>query len=204
MGIFDRKKKEEPKMKDNKFKGRRQYAIRAGLPEKTLKRLIDLHELLHCDPDKQGYVVTTFKEMSELTEMDVNMMTIMVQNGMVRKATTGGSPKFKYKWDTIEPNMDMAVKLLDKKLEMKKGPEALPEPEGIVSESKPESIQAENQEIIDESQLEVHTEADEFDSKVIMDSRTKGDVLILRVNLKKLGITETDVLNAVLTMSSKK
>ena len=77
MGILDRKKKEKTMKKDNKFAGRRQYSIRAGLPEKTLKRLNDMYELLHCDPDKQGYVVTTFKEMQELTEMDVNLMTIM-------------------------------------------------------------------------------------------------------------------------------
>jgi len=207
MSIFKRKQKEEKEMKQNKFAGKRQYSIRAGLPEKTLKRLNDLYELLHCDPDPQGYVVTTFKEMNELTEMDVNLMTIMIHNGMIRKSVTGGSPKFKYKWDTIKPTMDMAVKLIDKRLDLKKGPA---EPESVVSESQPESVveektdEVENQEIIDEMNLTVRDKPDEVGSSIIIDSRIAGDVMTMHVNLKKLGITETDVLNAVLAINSTK
>ena len=194
MGILDRKKKEKTMKKDNKFAGRRQYSIRAGLPEKTLKRLNDMYELLHCDPDKQGYVVTTFKEMQELTEMDVNLMTIMIQNHMVLKSVTGGSPKFKYKWDTIEPNMDMAVMLLDKKLELKKGPESPPEPEGIVSESKPDSI------------IPEETEKLEFEENVtlptvLIDSQVdENNVMTLHINLEKFEVTEAEVISAVMVL----
>ena len=206
MGIFNRKQKEETTMKkDNKFAGRRQYAIRAGLPEKILKRLIDLHELLQCDPDQQGYVVTTFKEMNELTEMDVNMMTIMVQNGIMQKRTTGGSPKFKYKWDTIDPTMDMAVKLLDKKLEMKKGPEELPEPEGIVSESKPESIVEKHAHleplVTEEKAEELRFEELTTAPTVLIDSQVdENNVMTMHINLEKFEITEAEVISAVMVL----
>ena len=190
------KGKKEPE-KENKFRGRRQYNVRAGHPEKTLKRLIDLHELLQCDPDEHGYVVTTFKEMNELTEMDVNLMTIMIQNGIMRKTITGGSPKFKYKWDTIEPSMDMAVKLLDKKMDMKRPPD-------VVSDSIPESIVTTTDDGEVRNEVIVHDEPEEFDSSIIVDSKVAGDVMTMHVNLKKLGIKETDVLNAVLAINANK
>lgn len=188
------------KIESNKFAGKRKYNIRVGLPEKTLMKLNDLHEMLHCDPDDQGYVVTTFKEIQELTEMDLVLVSIMTANGMILKQSTGASPKFKYKWDTIKPTMDMAVKLLEKRIENNQG-----KPEGVISESQPESItEAENQEIIDKNDLTIHDDPDEFDSSIIVDSRIAGDVMTMRVNLKKLGIKETDVLNAVLAISSNK
>jgi len=205
--IFKRKQQEETEMKTNKFAGKRQYKLRIGLPEKTLTKLTDLYELLQCEPDKDGYVVTTFKEIQELTEMDLVLVSIMTANGMIRKATTGGSPKFKYKWDTIKPTMDMAVKLLEKRIENNKDA-----PEGVVSESKPESLlpapaetEVDNQEIIDKKDISVHSEPDEFDSSVIVDCHvdTNG-ILTMHVNLPKLGIKESDVINAVLAISSNK
>ena len=206
MGIFGDNKKKEP----NKFEGKRKYSIRAGVPEKTLQRLKDLHEMLHCDPDDRGYVVTTFEEMMQLTEIDSNSITIMIHNGMIRKATTGGSPKYKYKWDTIKPTMDMARTIINKKLDLKK-PKAAKD---VVSESKPESTSPEseeehlertdNAEIIEKKELSIHTETDALDSSVIMDSKVDGDIMTMHVNLTKLGITESAVLNAVLAINSNK
>ena len=206
--MWNRKQKQEMKQ-ENKFAGKRKYAMRAGTPNKTLTRLNDLHELLQCDPDEHGYVVTTFKEMNELTEMDVNILTIMIQQGLLKKMNTGSTPKFKYKWDTIKPTMDMAVKLAETKANMKKNDDPEP-PENVVSESKPESInpdseKEENQEIIDENKISVHT-TDEFDSSVIVDSKVDatGTFMTMHVNLKKLGIRESDVLNAVLAIDTNK
>ncbi len=186
-----RRQKTTEMAKENKFTGKRQYAVRTGTPPKILVRLNDLYELLHCDPDNDGYVVTTFKEMNELTEMDVNMLTIMVSNGLILKRTTGTSPKFKYKWDTIKPTVDMAAKLVNKRTEMKKRDT----PDNVVSESKPESLLPEP-----EAELSVHTPPNEFDSTTIVDSRVDGDIMTMHVNLTKLGITESAVLNAVLAI----
>jgi len=204
---FKQKQKEMVRKTDNKFAGKRQYSIRTGLPEKTLKRLNDLHELLQCDPDLQGYVVTTFKEMNELTEMDVNIMTLMTQNGMIRKANTGGSPKFKYKWDTIKPTMDMAVKLLDKKLEKSKISTPMSEPEGVISESKPESIIPEQEEEkikyepgLRIPKLSVSDKPIDLNSIVIDSVVSVDGIMTMHINLKKLGITEGTVLNAVLAL----
>jgi hypothetical protein len=209
--IFKRKRKkmkEEPnrfsgKMESNKFAGKRKYQIRLGLPEKTLVRLKDLHEMLQCDPDDQGYVVTTFKEIQELTEMDLVILSIMTGNRMILKRVTGGSPKFKYKWDTIEPTIDMAVKLLEKRIDNNQSKDA---PDGIISESQPESIipEPEKKEDDYEPGLRVPELSGEFDPSIIVDSKVAGDVMTMHVNLKKLGITETDVLNAVLAISSNK
>jgi len=182
------------KIESNKFAGKRKYNIRVGLPEKTLMKLNDLHEMLHCDPDDQGYVVTTFKEIQELTEMDLVLVSIMTANGMILKQSTGASPKFKYKWDTIKPTMDMAVKLLEKRIENNQKDA----PEGVVSESKPESV------IPEPEQEEPVIEDEIFDSSIIIDSKVAGDVMTMHVNLKKLGIKETDVLNAVLAINSTK
>ncbi len=200
--------KQKKDMKPNKFDTKRKYSVRAGVPEKTFRRLQDLYELLQCKPDKSGYVVTTFEEMMELTEIDSNSISIMIANGLILKTTTGGSPKYKYKWDTVKPTMDMAMTVINKKLVLKQ------KAKGIVSESQPESITLEvqngvidkedNQEIIEKSQLSVHDQPDEFDSSIIMDSRIKDGVMIMRVNLDRLGITETDVLNAVLAISANK
>jgi hypothetical protein len=186
------KRKSKEMKKDNKFAGKRKHGVREGTPNKTLTRLNDLYELLHCDPDEHGFVITTFKEMNELTEIDVNILTIMVGNGMMRKAKTGTSPKFKYKWDTIKPTMDMAMKLAEEKIKMKTpaDPEGMAEPDNIVSESQPESI---------------NPDPDEFDSSVIVDSHVStSGILTMHVNLPKLGIKETDVINAVLAISSNK
>jgi len=183
------KKKKEP----NKFAGKRRYSIRSGTPEKVLKRLNDLYELLQCDPDDQGYVITTFKEMNELTEMDVNIMTIMIHNGMIRKANTGSSPKFKYKWDTIKPTMDMAVKLIDKKLETKKGPD------NVVSESQPESLLPKPA----ETEIEVHNEPDAQKSKVLIDYHRDGDLMTVRVNLEMFKVDEASVINAIMALMIK-
>ena len=187
-----RTKKAEP-MKENKFAGKRQYRIRTGLAEKTLVRLKDLYELLQCDPDEHGYVVTTFKEMNELTEMDLVLLSIMLTNGMLLKRNTGGSPKFKYKWDTIKPNKDMVIKLINTKYENgKKG-------STIVSESQPESIVVEEKEDVEVKAEEIKSEPK---PDVVLDSLVNGDIMTMHVNLSKLGLTESAVLNAVLSLKS--
>jgi hypothetical protein len=204
---FKQKKKEmetEPnrfsgRMESNKFAGKRKYQIRIGLPEKTLIKLKDLHEMLQCDPDEHGYVVTTFKEMQELTEIDLVLVSIMTGNGMILKRPTGGSPKFMYKWDTIEPSIDMAVKLLEKRIDNNQSNK----PEGIISESQPESLIPEKEDDY-EPGLRIPELSGEFDPSIIVDSKVAGDVMTMHVNLKKLGISETDVLNAVLAISSNK
>jgi hypothetical protein len=191
-----RKQKEMKPKADNKFAGKRQHGVRTGTPNKTLTRLTDLYELLHCDPDEDGYVITTFKEMNELTEIDVNMLTILVANGVMRKAKTGTSPKFKYKWDTIKPTMDMAMKLADERIKMKTpaDPEAMKEPENIISESKPESINPKPEDTIEPS----------FENIVIDSVVSTDNILTMHVNLNKLSITETDVITAVLAINANK
>jgi hypothetical protein len=186
------------KIESNKFAGKRKYSIRQGLPEKTLIKLKDLHEMLQCDPDEHGYVVTTFKEIQELTEMDLVILSLMIHNGMIQKAYTGGSPKFKYKWDTIKPTIDMAVKLLENRIDHNQSNK----PEGIISESQPESIIPETEEDL----IVVEKPEDEIVdmNNIIMDSLVKGDIMTMHVNLKKLGIKESDVLNAVLSINTNK
>ena len=186
------------KIESNKFAGKRQYSIRTGLAEKTLIKLNDLHEMLHCDPDDHGYVVTTFKEIQELTEMDLVLVSIMTANRMILKQNTGASPKFKYKWDTIKPTIDMAVKLLEKRIKNHQDNK----PEGIISESQPESITTKT----DEDLIVVEKPEDEIVdlNNIVMDSLVKDDIMTMHVNLKKLGIKESDVLNAVLSINSTK
>jgi hypothetical protein len=199
-----KRKSKEMKTEPNRFSGRLENKVagkvkphlRLGLPEKTLTKLKDLHEMLQCDPDEHGYVVTTFKEIQELTEMDLVILSIMIQNNMVQKAYTGGSPKFKYKWDTIKPTMDMAVTLLEKRIENNQKDK----PEGVISESQPESVipepEKEDEPVIEDDITDL--------SKIVMDSLVTDDILTLHVNLKKLGITESDVLNAVLAINANK
>ena len=181
----------------NRFSGRLESStgkvkphLRLGLPEKTLTKLKDLHEMLQCDPDEHGYVVTTFKEIQELTEMDLVIVSLMIQNNMIQKAYTGGSPKFKYKWDTIKPTMDMAVGLLEKRIEQNQKDK----PEGVVSESQPESI------LPDPEEIPIEETTAKNDRSIILDSSVEDGIMTAHVNLDKLGITEAAVLNAILAI----
>lgn len=181
--MFNKKRKEEPPKADNKFAGKRKYHGRAGMPQTTLKRLEDFYELLQCDPDGDGYVVTTYEEIMELTHMDTNMLTIMLANGMIIKRTTGSSPKFKYKWDTIKPTLDMAVKLLEErgKYQSKWGnkkEEAKPEAEA-------EEIKSDDVEIT-------------ASSSALMDYMLKDDILIIRVNTKMIDVEPKSVIKSVM------
>jgi hypothetical protein len=179
--MFNRGKKEKPKVA-NKFEGRRKYNVRAGMPQTTLKRLEDFYELLQCDPDEDGYVITTYEEIMELTHMDTNMLTIMLSNGMIIKRTTGTSPKFKYKWDTIKPTIDMAVKLLDERSNyqagMKKRGDAEqeePTPEIVISDT-----------------------PDAVDHTALLDYMIKDNIMIVRVNLSKIEVNEKTVIKSLM------
>jgi len=184
-----RKQKPTTMAKENKFSGKRQHNItdvRAGMPQTTLVRLEDLHELLQCDPDSEGYVITTFKEMQELTHMDVNLLTLLLRKGMMIKATTGASPKFKYKWDTIEPTLDMAVALLKSKIEMKNKNEPEPEDESeVIVDDKSETLKFDHLSNTPVALIDYHME---------------GDMMIMRINTDKFNIKEEAVINAVLAV----
>lgn len=183
------KKKQKP---ENKFASKRKYHGRAGMPQTTLKRLEDLHELLQCDPDPEGYVVTTYEEIFELTKMDSNILTIMVDNGMVLRRLTGSSPKFKYKWDTIKPNIEMASKLVSEKAKyvakLKDGKKENEDTEEVVEEVEtPEAAELSN--IPDEVSAA---------SSALMDYIMKDGVLIIRVDTKMIDIDAKSVIKSVM------
>lgn len=182
MGIFDKKKQL------NKFEGKRKYSNtqhnpRPGIEQSTLKRLEDFRELLDCDPDKEGYVITTFEEIMGLTDMDAVILSLMYKHGYLGRKSTGGSPKYKYKWKAGKPDRSMAKSVLRLKHEYEAERRAGKEGTEPTAEAEP---------AIAEDQLEPVSES------TLIDHIVKDDILIIRVNTTMVDVDPKDIIKSVM------
>ena len=187
MRIFKRKQK---KMKpDTDYKSERKHKISAGFPQKVLKQLEDLHTLLTTEMDAYGYVRTDYSELTGLTGINNNYMGVLVKENLVLKTTDPEKPKnYLYKWNTIDPTLDMAVMLIEKGY--RKKPEKEEEDvTNVVTEDKPESEM-------------IAPESDDFIP--LIGFKREGDLLIVRINTKQFNVDEKEILPALMQLLVKK
>jgi hypothetical protein len=186
-------KRNKNKMDKRKGNGHRRYA-RGNAPQRVHERLKELHTYLTMREamDSDGYVPSSYDDICKTSGMTTTHIGIMVNERMLIRATnTAEGLKFKYKWNTIPPTLDMAVKLLDVAHERHhqhiiEG-EAAPTAEvhsDEIENNRPEAVIEDDEPVKEEVSSDFPT---------IMDYNRNGDELTIRINLANFNTDENEV-----------
>lgn len=203
MGLFGNKQKViKP---DTDMDVKRKYRIQHGLPQELFDRLKELYEFLTIKDaqDARGYVMTDYQELKEVSGISNVFLTTLIREKIILKEPVGRA--YKYKWDSIYPTYDMAMKTIEKNYEYKKvrkGEVIEPEPE-IKAEDDAEKVKKDNAGLSSAYGAKPDSEnSDKFVS--LIDFRTEDDIMTVRVNLKQFKVEEADVIASIMSLLAGK